>query len=602
MLRRTWNHVTTSTSRAVEPFLSSYQPGGTATVVCNNWTSRIIGRGEDPHGLGRWSYVILRGRGTTQVVVITAYNVSQRYEMVRGERTAYKQQHRILSQHIRDNNLPIAPHPRRQFILDLQSWIEHLIHTNHDIILAMDANESYNPDVPCTAKPLHYNQGQHTLDKSHDGKLATLIATCGLCDPLALQHPDRPFPPSYFRGKNRIDYILVSPRLKEAVMRTGSLPLYSLFQGDHRPYYIDFDAKIAFADNTYEISRPKGRGLQLKDPRVVSKYTDILHDQCLYHKVTEKISTLQTIATTSQWTDDLTETYQRTDQLDSEAMIHAERKAGRKYSTKFDWSPALAQAVQAYRFWKYKLKLYRGLHVSPTLLQHYQVTAALPEIHLSSFYPESTIINEIRLAHRKMRTSQKDHKKLRESYLEQLAEAIVIHRSPSLDTNEATPIRMERVAKLLKQLLKRERNRRMCKRIGNTLDPNLSLGLSRIDIPDNRAKGHDIGSPVDPKTWKGPLITITNPEEISRKVCEMNIKQYHQAGATPFGSGPLAEIIGRNGDTPVAQALLAGTLPSQILSSLLPETIRLLHTLATAQPTLSDNSVLITDEEFISAY
>ncbi len=39
MLRRTWQHPSTATSRAVEPFLSSYQPGGTLTMVCDNWTS-----------------------------------------------------------------------------------------------------------------------------------------------------------------------------------------------------------------------------------------------------------------------------------------------------------------------------------------------------------------------------------------------------------------------------------------------------------------------------------------------------------------------------------------------------------------------------------
>ncbi len=50
------------TSRLVEPFLSSYQPGGTATILTNRWTSRIISRGEDPLGLGRWSYITLRGK------------------------------------------------------------------------------------------------------------------------------------------------------------------------------------------------------------------------------------------------------------------------------------------------------------------------------------------------------------------------------------------------------------------------------------------------------------------------------------------------------------------------------------------------------------
>ncbi len=130
----------------------------------------------------------------------------------------------------------MAPHPHRQFILDLQAWLEYLINTDHEIILALDSNEPYNPDIPSGQHPLPYESGKLTQDETHDGKLATLIATCGLQDPLAAQHPERPFPASYFRGKNRIDYILVTPRLKPAVLHTGSLPLYSLFQGDHRPY------------------------------------------------------------------------------------------------------------------------------------------------------------------------------------------------------------------------------------------------------------------------------------------------------------------------------------------------------------------------------
>jgi hypothetical protein len=197
-----------------------------------------------------------------------------------------------------------------------------------------------------------------------------------------------------------------------------------LYHSDHRPYYIDFDAAIAFADNAYEISRPKGRGLQLKDPRIVAKYRESLYDQLTYHNLPEKVCTLQEAAEDLQWNADLTDGYQKSDTLISEAMIYAERKAGRTYSTKFEWSPALTQAVQVYRFWKLKLKLLKGLHVSPNVLQHYQQVATLPESHLTSFFPEHFIINEIRTAYHNMRASQKDHKKLRASYLEQLAEAI----------------------------------------------------------------------------------------------------------------------------------------------------------------------------------
>lgn len=230
--KRTWGNSACQTSWAKENFLSLYQPGGTATIVCERWTSRNMARGKDPLGLGRWSYVILRGKGYKKIAVITAYNVGPS----RGDTMANQQQHILLSAHIRQHNLPVSPHSHRQFILDLQSWIEAIIKDGHEIILAMDANEAYNPDVNVTPHPLTHQSGKITLDKKHDGKLATLISTCGLKDPLAVQHHERPFPPSYFRGQNRIDYILVTPQLMSSVIRSGSLPFYSIFQGDHRPY------------------------------------------------------------------------------------------------------------------------------------------------------------------------------------------------------------------------------------------------------------------------------------------------------------------------------------------------------------------------------
>jgi hypothetical protein len=80
-------------SRSPEDFLSHFQPGGTATIVCDNWVSRIIDKGEDHVGLGRWSYLTLRGKGSTKITIITTYNPS--YNM--GDTTNYRQQQRTLS-------------------------------------------------------------------------------------------------------------------------------------------------------------------------------------------------------------------------------------------------------------------------------------------------------------------------------------------------------------------------------------------------------------------------------------------------------------------------------------------------------------------------
>jgi hypothetical protein len=125
------------TSHTPEQFHSLYQPGGTITIALNRWTSRILHKGEDPYGLGRWSYMIMRGRGTMKLAVITGYRVCETTASSAGVKTAFMQQHRALSDHFRTANTLTAPNPRRQFILDLQAWVENLIQTDHQIILAL---------------------------------------------------------------------------------------------------------------------------------------------------------------------------------------------------------------------------------------------------------------------------------------------------------------------------------------------------------------------------------------------------------------------------------------------------------------------------------
>jgi hypothetical protein len=101
------------------------------TAICDNWVSRVLHKGEDPYGLGRWSYVTLRGKGSIKITVITAYNATPSP----GDSTYHHQQLRVLSRFYREQNIPTPPNPRRQFMLDLQAWIESLQSEQHQIIL-----------------------------------------------------------------------------------------------------------------------------------------------------------------------------------------------------------------------------------------------------------------------------------------------------------------------------------------------------------------------------------------------------------------------------------------------------------------------------------
>lgn len=260
-------------------------------VVCGNWVSSVVAKGEDPLGLGRWSYVTLRGKGETKITVVTAYNACQSS----GDTKYYQQQLRILSRLHREQNILASPNPRRQFILDLQSWMEYLRSEGHHFILAMDANKVYDPDMDVPKHPLIYNPDSLTMNAKHPDKLSTLISSCDLCLPLAHYHETRPFPASHIRGRNQIDYIFISRPLLPAVQQSGVLAHHSLTRGDHKPYYIDIDPLVLFTDPAYHIEPVAIRKLRLQDPRVVQQYISNLHNHLAHHNVISRIEVLQEV-------------------------------------------------------------------------------------------------------------------------------------------------------------------------------------------------------------------------------------------------------------------------------------------------------------------
>jgi hypothetical protein len=246
-----------------------------------------------------------------------------------------------------------------------------------------------------------------------------------------------------------------------------------------------------------------------------------LYEQLSYDKIWEKERQLQQVAQAHEWTPSHTEQYQKTDTIIPDCMLRAERKAGRRYSTRFDWSPALKQAVQEYRFRKLKLKQTRQLKVSSAILSLYHKEASLPKEVLSKVVTETEAIKFLQVAYKNMTCHQKNHKQLRASYLESLAEAIVLHHSP-LNRPEATSTKQECTLNQIQKLQKREQQRTMYMAIGKVLNPGVTMGLSPVDVPDDRVQGQGLGSPDDPKHWKGPWHSVTNPEEIAKVVCDIN--------------------------------------------------------------------------------
>ena len=594
IFREVWQSSVIQPSQTPDPFLSTYQPGGTLTAICDNWVSRVIARGCDP--LGRWSYITLRGKSSAKLTIVTAYNATP----TSGDQTYYHQQLRLLSRLHREQNIGSPPDPRKQFIIDLQAWLEFLQRDGHHLIVAMDANSVYDPDQEALQHPLSYHKEKLTTSSTHNGKLATLVSTCQLSLPLAIQHETRPFPASHVAGKNQIDYIFVSKALLPAVQRSGVLSHHSLTRGDHRPYYIDLDAALLFSDPAYQIAPATVRQLQLRDPRKVSKYISTLHELLHQHNVFPRLEALQSTLEHSQWTTASTAEYEALDTVITESMLTAEKTISRRLTTTYQWSPPLKKAVYCLRYWHLRLRQVRGQPVSASQLHLFQREADISPQD-QALAVESDVKKAQHQAYSALKELQKRHQELRDTYLENLAEAIVLNRTPQLAESGLEHLLKDKSAKQLKQLISREKMRKMYRKLGRLLNKSKGSGLSRIDIPDAAAVTATSGDPNCPKTWKGPWKSVTNPREIAQEVCKINSAQYHQAHTTPFGSGPLADMIGRRGDTPTSQELLRGTLPPEMPPSLLPETLRVLHSLAQPVPQLGGSAVL-TPAEFKATY
>ncbi len=142
IVRKMWQTTVIQPSQHLEPFHHQCQRGRNLQIATDQWVSRIQSKGVDPYGLGRWSYMIFKGKNDRSVAIITAYRVCKTTFDSAGDTTSYMQQFCSLLSYNNSINCQVTPNPHRQFMLDLQAWITMLRQDNISIILSLDGNEN----------------------------------------------------------------------------------------------------------------------------------------------------------------------------------------------------------------------------------------------------------------------------------------------------------------------------------------------------------------------------------------------------------------------------------------------------------------------------
>ena len=291
-----------------------YQPGGVITSTINSISHRAFKSGIDPSGLGRWSWITLRGSNSIKTTIITTYRPCR---SLQGPNTTF-------AQHLRYYNLIGRRDkcPRELLLDDLKDFITELNENGHQIILLADMNQ-----------------------KVSDSALKEWARKIHLKEHLSTTHGDTP---THNNGSHPIDGIFVSPSLH--IKESGYLP-FGWIHSDHRMLWLDITEASVLGFNLPPILSANGRRLQCSDPRIYKRWIQLYKKYVLDHKLHLKAYELE-----DQTIHPLTREMQQ--KLDSllehrrRGMEHADKYCRKLKTGGVPYSPALAKQRIRIELWE----------------------------------------------------------------------------------------------------------------------------------------------------------------------------------------------------------------------------------------------------------
>jgi hypothetical protein len=511
VLRKHFKHATMQTSTTTMKFDDDYKPGGTCTVITNDWTGRVLTSITDETGQGRWSGIVIRAHWFN-IAIITAYRVTQRTIEQAGPTTAYAQQWAVLRQQGIDR-----PEPRQQFITDIKRLLKNQKREGNKIILMMDANESMG---------------------SEKNGVSSITSDCDLIDIHTARHSEAATTATYARGTRKIDFVLITPELLPLVSNSGMLPFYDGIHTDHRGMFIDLDSKATFHGKIAELYSQPSRILTSKFPKAVYTYRQELWKQLQAHNIMNRSEAIYEQSKTHS--PDIERELNNIANTVQIAMIAAEKKCKKPPSPPY--SDKLAALNKIIRYWKtVESHATTGRNVEETLRQ---IQSSIPEPMQHLTIRMQAIRSHLRKAIDMYRKAVPNARELRQEQIRAWAEAAAKRGKKTL-------------AQHFKSMANAEQAKATFRLLQNVIKPQDKSGIKRLQVPTLQADGEIAKDDNGNEQWK----LLTDPEEIEKTIIARNINHFGQADSTPFNSKEFTDIFGIDGDSEETEALLRGELP-----------------------------------------
>ena len=524
-----------STSSTIK-FERIYKPGGTASLITNEWTGRIITSETDSSGLGRWTTFTLNGKRHRKIAIITAYQVCKTSIHQCGFTTCFSQQWHLLRSQGNE-----FPDPRKQFWNDLTRHIKILQSSGHLIILIGDFN-THN-------------------DNTTNNPLQALQSSCQLSDAISHFH-DCSGQTSYSRGATIIDYCFLSTELLPCIRACGYLPLHFFSYSDHRSLYVDFNSVALFGGSPPKIPKPTARFVNSRDPQSTAKFLQRLQtywaEHSLSQRVTRLANTLQRTTTVSTPARNLA---QKIDRDRTRGFLKSEKKCHRPIRP--PWSRPLHRLSRQFRYWQ--------IFISDIKLRRHSYNALITiedEIEWRpSFYP--TTLTEAKQLLNDTKQKLRELRKTAESHRSQDLQLQAQEADLAGDHNKAT---------ILRRLHRAETTHKAFLKLRRFLKSKNTGGVTKLEIPINQPDGSvNVELSEDPKL-------------IETACLDRNRNHFAQAQGTPFTIPPLS-MIESSACGPVSDCILEGRLEDLPFDTkTLPEAQRIiLEELEQCCPTMNDS-------------
>jgi hypothetical protein len=373
-----------------------------------------------------------------------------------------------------------------------------------DIILTGDFNEMVGDDFNGMAKVLFAGN----LTGAHSNQHGIVDIT------------------TYTRGTKRLDYVFVTPRLVDHILRSGYKSFHARTASDYRGYFVDFSLAGFLDRQLPSIFSASSRAIRGTHPSNITKYVEYLHEYLEEKDIYRKAKVQK------NWYE--AKKLEALDRTITRGMLEAEDQC--RIHHRQPWTKEVNEVMTTANILRIQLSsLKNNIDCTKQIAQKQALLKQ--DIELPEDIKAATLA--LRIAQKNCRKLIKEQRTQKTTIGEE-QEAAFVAMNPEMNASRAA------------QIFKRAKDTRQ---MMSELPLKMSCpgGISSILVPLPKE-----GIAVE-------YIAITDGPAIERLILHRNIRHFRQAKYTPLATQAVIRMIGFGADTTRAEQLLEGnTDPTDI--------------------------------------